>query len=106
MSEPARTAPTRTAPSPDEAGLPLHRDDAEQLHRLLGTVEDWLLHASFEALDDLGGFLAGLAWAPFRPPERLVADLITDLGQHGVALRSALRAARQGPTTTQTGPAA
>jgi hypothetical protein len=98
--------PNLAALSLDEPGLPLDRDDAEQLRRLLGTVEDWLLHASFEALDDLGVFLAGLAWAPFRPPERLVADLITDLGQHTVALRSALRAARQGSTTTETGPAA
>ena len=85
--------------------ITLHLDQADDLRRLLGTVEDWLLHASFEALDDLAGFLAGLAWAPFRPPERLAADLITELGQHGVALRTALRAARP-ETTAQAGPTA
>jgi hypothetical protein len=97
--------PDLTAPNLNEAGLPLDRADAEQLRRLLDTVEDWLLHASFDALDDLGRFLAGFAWAPFCPPERLAADLILDLGQHTVTLHTALRAASRDPSTTQTGPA-
>ncbi len=79
----------------------LDPDQVEALRHLLGTVEDWLLHCGDEALDDLGGFLTGLGWAPAGPPGRLVANLITDLGEQAVALRRALRSAG-----TTTGPAA
>ena len=41
-------------------------DQADELRRLLGTVEDWLLHASIEVRDDLGGFLTGLSWSARR----------------------------------------
>lgn len=68
-------------------------DQVEELHYLIGIVEDWLLHCGEEALEDLGGFLtsAGLGQTPPAVPERLVAELVNDLGEHTVALRAALR---------------
>jgi hypothetical protein len=74
---------------PDPAPVLLDPDHADELRRLLGTVEDWLLHAGDEALDDLGGFLARQAWST-TPPERLTAALIAELGEHTVQLRRAL----------------
>jgi hypothetical protein len=64
----------------------LDPDQAEDLHRLLGTVEDWLLHTSFDVLDDLGRFLAGLSWGT-AAPEQLVTWLINDLGEQAIVLR-------------------
>jgi hypothetical protein len=77
-----------TAPIPSAPVL-LDAEQVDQLRRLLGTVEDWLLHAGDETRDDLCGFLAGLAWST-TSPERLAAALITDLGEHTVLLRRAL----------------
>ena len=57
----------------NESTTILHPDQADELRRLLGTVEDWLLHASFEVLDDLGEFLAGLSWGHGRVTEQLAA---------------------------------
>jgi hypothetical protein len=54
---------------PDPAPLLLDSERVDELHRLLGTVEDWLLHTCDETLDDLGRFLAGQAWSG-GPPER------------------------------------
>jgi hypothetical protein len=64
----------------------LHPDQADELRRLLGTVEDWLLHASVETLDELGGFLVGLGGSG-AGPEQLVTWLIHDLGEHTITLR-------------------
>lgn len=44
----------------------LRADQADDLRRLLGTVEDWLLHAGDEARDDLAEFLIGLGWPMTR----------------------------------------
>ena len=74
----------------DRAPVLVEPDQIDELRRLLGTVEDWLLHASDEALDDLGRFLAGQAWSA-APPERLTAALIAGLGDYTVALARALR---------------
>jgi hypothetical protein len=74
---------------PDSAPVLLDAEQVDELRRLLGTVEDWLLHAGDEARDDLAGFLAGLGWSA-APPERLAAGLIADLGEHSVLLRRAL----------------
>ncbi|TQM11046.1 hypothetical protein [Pseudonocardia kunmingensis] len=75
-----------------EPGVVLDPDQAERLRHLIGTVEDWLLHCGDEALDDLAGFLTGLGRASsFASRERLVDDLVNDLGEHAVALRTALR---------------
>jgi hypothetical protein len=76
----------------DRAPVLVDPDQIEQLRRLLGTVEDWLLHASDEARDDLAGFLAGLSWST-APAERLAAALIAELGEHTILLRQALRGA-------------
>ena len=74
--------------------MTLDPDQADELRRLLGTVEDWLLHASFEVLDELGAFLTSLSWS--RSPttetaaETAAAQLITDLGEATVTLRPIL----------------
>ena len=65
--------------------ITLHLDQADDLRRLLGTVEDWLLHTCPEVLDDLGGFLAALNWTT-TAPEQLVSWLIHDLGEHTLTL--------------------
>jgi hypothetical protein len=84
----------------------LHPDQVDELRRLLGTVEDWLLHASFDTLDELGGFLTALSWGTRTPPERLTTQLITDLGEATLTLRPASAQPRpHSPRTDQTGPA-
>jgi len=74
----------------------LHPEQAEDLRRLLGLVEDWLLHASFEVLGELGGFLTGLGWGRGASPERMAAQLISDLGEVTITLRTAPAAAPGG----------
>ena len=59
----------------NSASVLLDPDQVDELRRLLGTVEDWLLHAGDETLDDLGGFLAGLSWSSTTPG---AADRRTD----------------------------
>lgn len=66
----------------------LHPDQADELRRLLGTVEDWLLHASFEVLDELGEFLAGLSWGSGVSPQQLACQLIAALGEATITLRT------------------
>jgi hypothetical protein len=77
----------------NSASVLLDPDQIDELRRLLGTVEDWLLHAGEDTLDDLGGFLAGLSWST-ASPARLTGALIADLGEHTVLLRQALVRAR------------
>jgi hypothetical protein len=66
--------------------ISLHPDHAEDLRRLLGIVEDWLLHTSFDVREDLGRFLVSLGWSS-AGPEQLVTWLINDLGEHTLTLR-------------------
>jgi hypothetical protein len=73
-----------TRPTPEPTTL--HPDQIEELHRLVSTVEDWLLHSSFEVREDLGAFLAGLGWSTAEP-EQLVTWLISALGEQTIALR-------------------
>jgi len=68
----------------------LHPDQVDELRRLLGTIEDWLLHASVETIDELGGFLRGLGGS-VAGPEQLVTWLIHDLGEHTLTLRPTTR---------------
>ena len=68
----------------------LHPDQVDELRRLLGTIEDWLLHASVETLDELGGFLVGLGGSG-AGPEQLLTWLIHDLGEHTLTLRPTTR---------------
>jgi hypothetical protein len=70
--------------------ITLHPDQVDELHRLVGTVEDWLLHTSPEVIDDLGAFLTGLGWSTARP-EQLVTWLINDLGEQTIVLRPSSR---------------
>jgi hypothetical protein len=83
-------------PATDPAAVLVNPDQLDDLRRLLGTVEDWLLHAGDEALDDLGGFLAAQACSA-GPPQRPTAALIADLGEHTVLLRRALTRAPHTP---------
>jgi hypothetical protein len=78
-----------TDPTLNGAAVLVDPDQIDELRRLLGTVEDWLLHASDETLDDLGGFLRGLGWST-APAQWLTSALIADLGEHTVLLRRAL----------------
>jgi hypothetical protein len=81
---------TRPDPAASEStAVLLDPEQVDELRRLLGTVEDWLLHASDEARDDLAEFLIGQGWSA-APPEWLAAGLIADLGEHTVLLRRAL----------------
>jgi hypothetical protein len=66
--------------------ITLDPDQVEELRRLVGTVEDWLLHTSFEVHEDLGAFLTGLGWSTAEP-EQLVTWLINDLGEQTIVLR-------------------
>lgn len=77
-------------PVPEPAPVLLDAEQADELRRILGTVEDWLLHAGDEARDDLAEFLAGLGW-PAATPERLVTTLISELGEHVITLARASR---------------
>ena len=67
--------------------MTLDPDQADELRRLLGTVEDWLLHASFEVLDELGTFLTSLSCSRSATAQTAAAQLITDLGEATVTLR-------------------
>jgi hypothetical protein len=79
--------------APESTAVLLDAEQVDELRRLLGTVEDWLLHAGDEAREDLAEFLTGLGWST-GSPERLAAGLIADLGEHTVWLRQALVRAR------------
>ncbi len=91
------TRPAMTRPDP--APVQLDPEHVDELRRLLGAVEDWLLHACDEARDDLAAFLAGQACSA-ATPERLAAGLIADLGEHTVLLRRALTRALPARETT------
>jgi hypothetical protein len=81
---------TRPDPAaPESTAVLLDAEQVDELRRLLGTVEDWLLHAGDEARDDLAEFLTGLGWST-GSPERRATGLIADLGEHTVLLRRAL----------------
>ena len=104
MTRPAMTRPDPPAPdspAPDSPAVLLDPEHVDELRRLLGIVEDWLLHAGDEARDDLAAFLAGQAWSA-APTQRLAAELIADLGEHTVLLRAALTRASRTTTNNNT----
>jgi hypothetical protein len=68
----------------------LYQDQAAEVLRLVEIVEDWLLHASSETVFELGEFLSGMAWGSAGQPWRRAEQLISDLGDVGVALRKAI----------------
>jgi len=73
-------------------------DAADELHRAVSLVEDWLLHASDETLDELADFAYG---PTHRGPDQL-RWIIELLGEASARLRPA----PTGPaaTTTDRGP--
>jgi hypothetical protein len=62
-------------------------EHVDELHRLLGTIEDWLLHCGDDTRDDLGRFLTGLGWP--GTPQRAAAALVCELGDLAVLARRA-----------------
>jgi len=77
--------------STDNGWLRLPILTVEDLAWLIGILEDWLLHASDEAYDDLATF-AGRG--PFTShPERHARLIADQLGDYHVTLLKALRAA-------------
>jgi hypothetical protein len=92
-----------TQPTPEPTTL--HFDQAQELRRLVGTVEDWLLHTSFEVREDLGAFLTGLGWAGAEP-QQLVTWLIDALGEQTIVLRPNMtRPSTTSSPNSTTGPA-
>lgn len=61
--------------------ITLGPDDVEQLHWALGQIEDWLLHASDDSLEELGEFLNHLH------PRASVLSLTDTLGYYCAELR-------------------
>jgi hypothetical protein len=86
-----------------ELDVALDRHQLRQLHRLLGAVEDWLLHCYEPTREDLGEFLAQVA-ATTASPEQLTAELILQLGDHVLELRSALTTRSSTTTRPATSP--
>jgi len=56
-------------------------DEAEELHWLLGQLEDWLLHASDDVIAELGDFFN------HSYPRGAVCHVIDTLGLYGTELR-------------------
>lgn len=75
----------------------LDHDLAEDLHWAIGLVEDWLLHASPEALDELADFAYGPTRRGHDSPDQL-RWLIDLLGEAAVRLRPAPQPPNQPPT--------
>ena len=65
--------------------IPLDPEQVDELRRLVGAVEDWLSHSSFEVSEDLGAFLTGLGWSG-AAPDQLVNWLISALGEQTIML--------------------
>ena len=64
---------------------PLDNDLAADLHRAVSRVEDWLLHASDETLDELADF----AYGPTRHGHDQLRWIIDLLGETAARLRPA-----------------
>jgi hypothetical protein len=80
--------------------IPIDDDLAEDLRWAVGLVEDWLLHASPDTLDELGDFAYG---TDYRDHQQL--RWITDLlGEAAARLRPAPPATPEPTTTAERGP--
>jgi len=75
-------------PAAAEPGVVLDADLIEDLHRAIGLVEDWLLHADDDARADLAGFLDGSGHGQLA-----AAGLATLLGNNATTLHRRLRKA-------------
>ena len=81
----------------------LDDDLAEDLHRAASLLEDWLLHASPETLDELADF----AYGPAHHGHGQLRWIIDLLGETAARLRPTpvpAPAATTQPTSTQRGP--
>jgi hypothetical protein len=78
---------TATSATTDR-GVVLDPDEAADLARLLGVVEDWLLHADDDTRADLAGFLDGVGNGHLA-----AAGLATLAGHHALTLHRRLRKA-------------
>jgi hypothetical protein len=76
---------------------PLDNDLAEDLHRAVSLLEDWLLHASPETLDELADF----AYGPSHHGQDQLRWIIDLLGETAARLRPAPLPA-PAETTTET----
>jgi hypothetical protein len=77
---------TNTGPLDDATTDDATTDDAtDELHRAVGLVEDWLLHASDETLDELADF----AYGPTRRGPDQLRWIIDRLGEAAARLRPA-----------------
>ena len=85
------------APLDNDLDIDLADDLAEDLHRAVSLVEDWLLHASPETLDELADFAYGPAHHGHEQL-RWITDL---LGEAAARLRPATLPAPAEPTTTE-----
>jgi hypothetical protein len=77
--------PAMNTPDTTPLGEPLDNQRAEDLHWAVGLVEDWLLHASPETLDELADFAHGPAPRGHAP----VRWIIDRLGEAALRLRPA-----------------
>jgi hypothetical protein len=83
------TAPAVGSADDGYIRIPTHVID--DLAWLIGVLEDWLLHASDDTAADLAQFAGG---GPFtRHPDRHARLIASQLGEHHVVLRRALKAA-------------
>ena len=87
------TGPT---PTPEAVRWVIDHDTAEDLTQILGLIEDFLRHASREAIDELAGH------NPVRPldPDRWADWLADYLGDQVIALHAAATATTTTATTT------
>ena len=72
-------------------------DDSTDLHLAVGLVEDWLLHASDETLDELADF----AYGPTHHGHEQLRWITDLLGEAAARLRPATLPAPAEPTTTE-----
>jgi hypothetical protein len=86
------TPPRHTAlPCGNDPDKDLPNDLIEDLHRAIGLVEDWLLHASDETLNELAEFVYG----PAHPGHDQLQWIIELLGIATTRLRPAPQPAAQ-----------
>jgi hypothetical protein len=82
------TPATVSHPAVAEPGVVLDPDEAADLARLLGLIEDWLLHSDDDAHADLAGFLDGTGHGQLA-----AAGLATLVGHTATTLHRRLRKA-------------
>lgn len=98
------TTATNTTTPNTTVRAPLDVDLAEDLAAALGLVEDWLLHASPETLDELTEFAYGPPVPDGEHDHRRLQPIIDLLGEAAIRLRPARQDRPAGQATTVPGP--